>query len=90
MNYEEEINKIHCRNHKVEANKAWETSTTRKLVVAILTYFVMICVMYVLKMENPFISAIIPTLGYLLSTLSAGLIKKLWVNRYYSISKTSN
>lgn len=82
MNLEEEINKIHCRNHKVEADKAWETSCTRKVVVAAMTYFVMICVMYVLKMENPFISAIIPTLGFVLSTISANLIKNFWIKKF--------
>ena len=40
MNIEEEISKIHSRNKKVEADKAWETSNTRKLVVALTTYFV--------------------------------------------------
>lgn len=84
MNYDEEINKIHCRNHKVEADKAWETSNTRKIVVAVLTYFVMICVMYVLKMENPFISAVIPTLGFILSTISADLIKNIWIKKFYN------
>lgn len=83
MNCEEEINKIICRNNKVEADKAWETSCTRKIVVALMTYFVMICVMYVLKMDNPFISAIIPTLGFVLSTISANLIKNFWINKYH-------
>lgn len=82
MNCEEEINKIICRNNKVEADKAWETSCTRKIVVALMTYFVMICVMYVLKMDNPFISAIIPTLGFVLSTISANLVKNFWINKY--------
>lgn len=83
MNIEEEISKIHCRNHKVEADKAWETSKTRKIVIAGLTYFVMICVMYVLKMENSFVSAIIPTLGFILSTISADLIKNIWIKKFY-------
>lgn len=86
MNIEEEIGKIHCRNQKVEADKVWEPSGTRKIVVAAMTYFVMICVMYVLKMENPFISAIIPTLGFVLSTISAGLAKKFWINKFYKIN----
>lgn len=83
MNCEEEITKIICRNRKVEADKAWETSNTRKIVVAVLTYFVMICVMYVLHLENPFISAIIPTLGFILSTISANLVKDFWIKRYH-------
>lgn len=83
MIFEEEIERIKERNKKVEADKAWETSYTRKVVIALATYIVMICVMWVLKMENPYISAIIPTLGFLLSTISANLIKKLWLNKFY-------
>lgn len=83
MNIEEEIEKIKFRNKKVETDKAWETSCTRKVIIAFATYIVMICVMYVLKMENPFISAIIPTLGFILSTISANLVKKFWIKKIY-------
>lgn len=83
MTLEEEVEKIKQRNRKVEADKAWETSCTRKLVIAVATYVVMICVMWVLKMENPYISAIIPTLGFLLSTMSADLIKQVWLRWFY-------
>lgn len=83
MNIEEELEKIKVRNKKVEMDKAWETSCTRKITIALATYIVMICVMYVLKMENPFISAIIPTLGFILSTLSANLIKNFWIKTIY-------
>lgn len=83
MNIEEEIEKIKFRNKKVETDKAWETSCTRKVTIAFATYIVMICVMYVLKMENPFISAIMPTLGFILSTISANLVKKFWIKKIY-------
>jgi len=78
MNCEEEIKKIQARNRKVELDKAWETSTTRKVSVAVLTYLVMVLVMHSLKMENPFIGAIIPTLGFMLSTFSLDFIKEFW------------
>ena len=78
MNYEEEIKKIQARNRKVELDKAWETSTTRKISVAILTYLVMVLVMFSLKMESPFIGAIIPTLGFTLSTFSLDFMKEFW------------
>jgi len=35
-----EIEKIKGRNRRVEADKAWETSLTRKILIAVLTYFV--------------------------------------------------
>ena len=78
MNFEAEIKKIQERNKKVELDKAWETSKTRKMSIAFLTYFVMVLVMYSLDMDNPFISAIIPTLGFTLSTFSLDFIKNFW------------
>lgn len=84
MNIEKEIELIKERNKKVEANKAWEISWTRKIVVTLLTYFVMILVMQVLGMDRPFVGAIIPTLGFVLSTVSADLVKKFWIKRFYN------
>ena len=88
MNIEEEINLIRCRNRKAEADKAWEISNMRKIAVALTAYFVMICVMYVLKMENPFIGAIIPTLGFILSTVSDDLVKKIRMKKFYKNGET--
>ena len=79
MNFEKEIRKIQERNKKVELDKAWETSKTRKISIAILTYLVMVLVMYSLEMTAPFIGAIIPTLGFTLSTFSLDFIKKIWI-----------
>ena len=78
MNFEKEIKKIQERNKRVELDKAWETSKTRKISIAILTYFVMVLVMYSLDMASPFIGAIIPTLGFTLSTFSLDFIKEFW------------
>ena len=78
MDFEKEIIKIQQRNKKVELDKAWETSKTRKVSIAVLTYFVMVLVMYSLKMSSPFIGAIIPTLGFTLSTFSLDFIKEYW------------
>jgi len=78
MNFEKEIKKIQERNKKVELDKAWETSKTRKVSIAVLTYFVMVLVMYSLNMGSPFVGAIIPTLGFTLSTFSLDFIKAFW------------
>ena len=78
MNFELEIQKIHERNKKVELDKAWETSKTRKISIAVLTYMVVVVVMHSLGLEKPFINAIIPTLGFMLSTFSLSFIKKFW------------
>ena len=78
MNFAKEIRKIQERNKKVELDKAWETSKTRKIAVAVLTYFVMVSVMYSLDMASPFMGAVIPTLGFMLSTFSLDFIRKFW------------
>ena len=78
MNIEQEIKKIKERNKRVEQDKAWEISKTRKVSIAVLTYFVMVLVMHSLKMDSPFIGAIIPTLGFTLSTFSLDFIKEYW------------
>ena len=62
--------RVQERNRRVELDKAWETSKTRKVSIAVLTYFVMVLVMYSLKMDSPFIGAIIPTLGFTLHVQS--------------------
>ena len=76
-----EIEKIKERNKRVELDKAWETSMTRKVSIIILTYIVMVLVMDALKMESPLINAIIPTLGFTLSTFSMSLIKIFWLKK---------
>ena len=40
---EKEIELIKMRNKRVEADKAWETSWTRKICIAVLTYLVVVC-----------------------------------------------
>ena len=81
MNLEAEIKKIQARNKKVELDKAWETSNTRKISIAVLTYFTMVLVMYSLNMESPFVGAIIPTLGFTLSTLGMNFLKTFWIKK---------
>lgn len=76
---EEEIVKIKERNKKVELDKAWETSWTRKICIMILTYIVVIIYSYVIKeFDNIFLSSLVPVIGFTLSTLSLGLVRKIW------------
>ncbi len=39
---QQDIEKIKARNQRVEADKAWEISWERKMLVTILTYFVVV------------------------------------------------
>lgn len=70
------------RNNKVEANKAWETSKTRRFVIAVITYIVATFFMWRIGVTEPFVNALVPTGGYILSTLSLMFIKKIWLKIY--------
>ena len=65
-----EIEMLKTRNKRVEAEKAWENSWQRKISILVLTYILMSLIFFMLKNPHPFTNAIIPTLGYLISTLT--------------------
>lgn len=79
---ESEIKNIKARNARVELDKKWETSWTRRLCICVLTYIVV--VIYCLMIEagsNVFLSSLVPVIGFTLSTLSLGLVRKNWKKR---------
>lgn len=77
-----EIEKIKERNKKVEKDKAWETSLTRKICIAALTYLVVITYSYLISnVSNIFLTSLVPVIGFLLSTLSLKLIRNIWEKR---------
>jgi len=80
---EKEIKKINERNKVVEANKAWETSKTRKLIIAIFTYLSIALYMWAIEIPMPFLNAVVPTVGFLLSTLTFSTIKRMWIKKYH-------
>lgn len=79
---EQEIEKIKARNEKVELDKARETSLARKCTIALLTYIVIVLFFTIAKLGNPFINAIVPTVGFLLSTISFDILKKLRLKQH--------
>lgn len=79
MNLEEEIKKIKERNKRVELDKSWETSWTRKICIMILTYIVVVLYSLAINtVNNIFLSSLVPVLGFALSTLSLKEVRKVW------------
>lgn len=79
---EKEIENIKERNKRVELDKRWETSWTRKICICILTYIVVIIYSYVIrKYDNILLSSLVPVIGFTLSTLSLKYIRKIWENK---------
>ncbi len=66
---------IETRNRRVELDKHWETSWTRRLVIAGLTYGVVFVYLVIINNNKPFINAFVPPFGFILSTL---VIKDIW------------
>lgn len=76
------IEKLEARNLRVETDKAWETSLARKAGIMALTYLVVVAYLhFVVRNDNPLINAIVPVLGFLLSTLTMGMLKNYWLNK---------
>jgi hypothetical protein len=82
MNLEKEIKDIKERNKRVEKDKAWEVSWTRRICIMILTYIVVVAYSYIIRKENNiFLSSLVPVIGFTLSTLSLNLIRKIWESK---------
>ncbi len=78
----ETLEQITERNRRVELDKAWETSNTRRALIASMTYAVATYFMYRIGVNDPFLNALVPTGGYLLSTLTLPAVKREWLKRY--------
>lgn len=75
---EKETQEIKERNAKVEINKAWETSWTRKAAIFTLTYAAITTYFYVASLPDPFVNSLVPALAFVISTFSLPAFKKLW------------
>lgn len=72
------IRKIESRNRKVEMEKKWETSWTRRLAITFLTYWAVLLYLYIVGNSSPWVNAIVPAAAFLLSTLALGWLRELW------------
>ncbi len=80
---EERLTRIEARNAKVEADKAWEISLARRGTIAMITWLIAGFSLYLLGSNAPWFYALIPVLGYVLSTLTIPLLRVLWQNHVY-------
>ena len=79
---EKEIEAIKARNKRVETDKAWETSWTRRVCIMVLTYAVVVLYSFTIsQVQNIWLSSLVPVIGFTLSTLSLSLVRKIWEKR---------
>lgn len=83
MNIEKEIEQLKERNRKVEADKAWETSFTRRALITSFTYLAIVLYLNVINVPSPWLNAIVPAIGFMLSTLTMPFFKNLWLKYYF-------
>ncbi len=76
---EKEIEKLKARNKRVETDKAWETSYTRRGLLIVSTYLAISLYLSAINIANSWLNAIVPSIGFLLSTLTLPYFKNLWI-----------
>ncbi len=76
-----EIEKIKERNTRVEEDKAWETSWTRKVFIIVSTYIVVVIFMMIMQEDKPFLKALVPVVGYIVSSVSYDAVRAWWLKR---------
>lgn len=79
----ERVSKIEDRNLKVEADKAWEVSFTRRVLLFLFTYFAIAFYLKFIVGIEPWINALVPSIGFFLSTLTLPFLKNLWKKYIY-------
>lgn len=66
------------RNRRVELDKAWETSTTRRVIIFVSTYVVLGLYLWAIAVPRPWLNAIVPAVGFALSTFALGTVRRWW------------
>ena len=78
-NLEDRVALIEARNAHVSYNKAWEISWTRRGLIAGITYVFAFILLNILGHDGAWKHALVPVMGYLVSTLSLPAVKKIWI-----------
>lgn len=80
---EKRVKGIEERNKRVEADKSWETSYARRILLFIFTYLAIGLYLNVINISQPWLNAIVPAVGFMLSTLTLPFFKRLWLKYAY-------
>ncbi len=76
---ERRVSVIEKRNTRVELDKRWETSWVRRVAVIIFTYVAIGMYLQFIHVTDPWLNAIVPAVGFFLSTLTLSVIKQFWM-----------
>jgi len=87
MNLEKRVEDIEKRNERVEVDKTWETSWTRRILLIIFTYLAIGLYLQAIGVLQPWLNAIVPAVAFMLSTLTLPYFKKVWIKYSYKRKK---
>ena len=76
-----DVEQIKERNRKVELDKKWEVSFTRRFLLVAFTYLSIELYMNFIGIKDAWLNAIIPSFGFLLSTLTLSFFKSRWLSK---------
>ncbi|MCF7905583.1 hypothetical protein K9L63_00090 [Candidatus Gracilibacteria bacterium] len=79
-NLKHEIETIKERNNRVELDKKWETSWTRRIFLAVLSYVATYIFLRIIHAENAVYGAMIPAGAYLLQQMTVRPLRAFWEN----------
>lgn len=75
---ERRVAEIEKRNARVELDKEWEISFTRRALIALFTYLSIGVYFAFIGIANPWLNAAVPTAAFLLSTLTLPFFRRIW------------
>ena len=73
-----QIDELKLRNVLKDKDKAFESSWTRRIAIVVLTYGTLFTYMWGIGVNQPALNAIVPAVGFTLSTLSLPYLKYCW------------
>ena len=85
---EQQLEIVRQRNARVEADKAWEGSRIRIGAICVITYLVASVLLYTIGAKQFWLDALVPPLGFFLSTRSLPAIKRWWISSLYQGTKS--
>lgn len=77
-----DLRELHHRNYEKDKGKQFEGSYTRVSFIMVITYFTLCGYMIAIGVSDPFLNAIVPTVGFNLSTWSLPWVKQIWMGFY--------
>jgi len=79
----DDIIALKARNKKVEADKAWETSWTRRGIIGGVTYIIVAFWLAIIGVNHNLIHALVPVASYLAAMALLPMLKQYWIEKVY-------